>query len=175
MINLLPPEEKERLLLERRKTMVIIIWVAFLFFLFSFFLILILVNVYLQTQIISQKSILEEIERESQKAEIQNLLEKVNSANKNLEKLESFYKQKIYFIGILEKVSNTLPSGLNLVSFSISPPKISLSGFALSRENLFEFKNNIEKESSFKDAYFPPANWVKPNNIDFVVTFDISL
>ena len=181
MINLLPPEEKQFLLLERKKRIVIIIWLLVLFFILYLVLILLPIKIYLQTQIISQRVLLEEIKKGSQQSEVRNLQEKITSINQTLTKLKTFYQEKIYFSAILEKVSKTLPRELYLTNLSIafsagknSPINISLSGLSSTRESLFEFKKNLEKEVDFKDIYFPPANWVKPVNIDFLVNFKMN-
>jgi len=60
-----------------------------------------------------------------------------------------------------------------LTNLSIIFPSVSLSGFAPTTETLFEFKENLEKEASFKEVCFPPTNWVNLTDIDFSVTFII--
>ena len=178
MINLLPPEEKEKLLLEQKKRIAIILWFLVLFFLVCLILILFAAEIYLKTQLDTQKTLLDEVQKEYNRPAIQNLQEKIKAANSSLTKLNSFYQKKIYFTEILERISKTLPQGIYLTNFStvFSPEvlKISLSGFSPNREMLFEFKKNLEKEEDFKKVLFPPANWVKPTNIEFFVTFEIT-
>lgn len=180
MINLLPPEEKEELLSEKKKRIVMIFWVLVLFFLFCFILILFSVRIYFQSQAESQKALLLEAEKEFGQSEFQELREKINSINLSLTKLDSFYQQETYFSEVLEKVSKTLPQYAFFTNISVVPSaeeefdiKVSLSGFVPTRGALFEFKKNLEKESNFQEIYFPPANWVKPTDIDFFITFKI--
>lgn len=179
MINLLPSEEKDKLLLEQKKRIAIILWFLVLFFIICLILILFAAEIYLKSQLESQKTILIEVQKEYGQPEIQNLKEEIKEANSILIKLNSFYQKKIYFAEILERVSQTLPQGTYLTNFSAifskEVLKISLSGFALARENLFEFKKNLEKEEDFKEVFLPPANWVKPANIDFFVTFELNI
>lgn len=182
MINLLPSEEKEKLYLEIIKREVIILWLLVLFFLFCLLLILFSVKIYSQSQIQSQKVLLLAVKKELEQSEIAELEAKVNSANLIFTKLNSFYQKKIHFSEILEKISEILPQGVSLTNLSSQLSstgeenviKVSLSGFSLTRENLFEFKQNLEKEPGFKEISFPPANWVKPLNIDFSASFTIS-
>lgn len=179
MINLLSPEEKEKLLLEQKKRIAIILWFLILFFLVCLTLILFAAEIYLKTQLDTQKNLLAEVQKEYNRPEIQNLQEEIRAANSSLTKLNSFYQKKIYFAEILERISKTLPQGTYLTNFStvFSPEtlKVSLSGFAPFRETLFEFKKNLEKEEDFKKVFFPPANWVKPANIEFFVTLEITI
>lgn len=183
MINLLPPEEKRELLSEKKKRIIVILWILVLLSLFSLILILVSARIFLETQVLSQKGLLLEVERGSNQPEMRDFQEKISLINQNLTKLKNFYKEKIYFPDILERVSKTLPQQLYLTNFSAALSlsgeepivKVSLSGFAPSREILFEFKQALEKESGFKNVYFSPANWVKPTDIDFLVTFNLDI
>lgn len=181
MINLLPPEEKRELSAEKKRRIVIILWILVLFFLFSLFLTLLLAKIYLQTQVLSQKSILLGVEKESPQPEIEDFRGRITLINQNLTDLKTFYERKVYFPKVLERISQILPQGIYLTNFSAllsaaeEKPivKVSLTGFSPSREILFEFKQNLEREKDFQNVYFPPINWVKPANIDFLITFEI--
>jgi len=183
MINLLPSKEKEKLLLERKKRIVVILWFLVLFFLFCLILISFLIKIYLQVQVESQKTLLLELEKEFGQSEIRELRKQISSINSTLTKLDSFYQKKIYFSEILEKVSQVLPQEVRPTNLSTvfsldeegekGSVKISLSGFAPTRESLLEFKKNLDQQSDFRDVYFSPENWVKSIDIDFFVTFVI--
>jgi len=173
MINLLPQIEKQKLLLERNKKIAIILWVLVLFFLICSILILLSIKTYIQSQVKSQQYLLVETKEERNQSEIENLQEEINSINSSLTKLNSFYQDRIYLSDILEKISKTLPKELYLTNLSVVLPSVSLFGFAPTTETLFEFKENLEKESVFKEISFPPANWVDLTDIDFSVTFII--
>jgi len=168
-------------LLEKKKRMAAILWFLVLFFLSCLILVLFSIKAYLQIQLEAQKALLLEIEKKFAESEAWDLREKINSINLTLTKLESFYQQKIYLTEILEKVSNILPRRIYLTNLSAVFSnteefgfKISLSGFAPTRESLFEFKKDLEKETDFKEIYFPPTNWVDPVDINFFVTFQTS-
>ena len=173
MINLLSTIEKEKLLLEKNKRIVIILWFLLLFFLICLILILFSIKIYIQAQVKSQQYLLTEVKKEKNQSEIENLKEEINSINSSLTKLNSFYQNGIYLSDILEKVSKTLPEELYLTNLSLIFPSVSLSGFAPTTETLFEFKENLEQEPGFKEVSFPPANWVDLTDIDFFVTFII--
>lgn len=173
MINLLPLIEKEKLLLEKNRRIIIILWLLLLFFLTCSVLILFSIRTYIQAQVKSQEYLLAETKKEQNQSEIENLKKEINSINSSLTKLNSFYQNGIYLSDILEKISKTLPKELYLTNLSLVFPSVSLSGFAPTTETLFEFKENLEKESGFKEVSFPPANWVDLTDIDFSVTFII--
>jgi len=181
MINLLPPLEKDKTLLESKRRLIIIFWTLVLFSIFCFILVLLSIKFYIQGQVDSQRIVFNTAEIEFEKSGAQSLHKEINSVNLKLDKLNDFYQNKVYITEILEKISTTLPQGLHLndlssSAFSIdgeSGFKVSLSGFASNREVLFDFKKNLEKDKSFKQVYFPPINWVKPVDIDFVVTFKV--
>jgi Tfp pilus assembly protein PilN len=180
MINLLPPEEKTIILLEKKKKIAIIFWFLILFFICCLFLILLSVKIYLQSEVESQRVILQQTEMQFDRSETKNFQGVINSANSDLKNLETFYRQKVYFARVLEEISRTLPQQLYLANLSVSLcagenscVKITLSGFSPTRENLFEFKTNLEKENNFKEIYFPSSNWVKPEGVDFSASFKI--
>ncbi|MBM3250644.1 MAG: hypothetical protein FJZ07_00150 [Candidatus Nealsonbacteria bacterium] len=183
MINLLPPEQKEELLLEQKKRIIVILGILVLFFLFCLFLFSFLVKIYLQIQVISQKGFLKEAEKGSFQLEIQDLRRKIDLINQDITRLEQFYKNRIYFSEILDKISQTIPRGVYLTNFSAAVSffegesliKISLSGFAPTREILLEFNKKLEEQINFKNISFPAANWVKPRDINFFVNFEYNL
>jgi len=81
-------------------------------------------------------------------------------------------------------VSQKLPSNTYLTNFRLSTVmlkekenelSISLSGFSPDRDVLMEFQKNLESEDMFQEVDFPPSNWVKPNDIDFLVSFKVQL
>ncbi|MDP2672975.1 MAG: PilN domain-containing protein, partial [Nanoarchaeota archaeon] len=103
-----------------------------------------------------------------------------NSINENLLKSNDFYKNQPNRTNLLTGVAKALPENTYLTMFSLSPKtkegdrlQVSLSGYAIDRETLFEFKKNLEAEPNFKEVYFPPASWVTPT--DFSATFEIKL
>ena len=178
MINLLPPSEKEKLFLEKKKRMVIILWFLALFFVVCLIFILFSVKIYLQDQLKIQKTLLSQSQKEAGMIEIKDFKERVNLINEKLAALNSFYRKKLYFSEVLENVSFTLPQGLYLTNLFFEKSKQSevavfLSGFSPTRELLFDFKQKLEEEPDFKEVSFPPANWVKSKNINFIVSFKI--
>lgn len=174
MINLLPPKEKK--FLEQQKTLrsFFILSALFLLSLICLSFILLSIKVYISEQVEFQKLILQEqqTEKEFGTSKIQQLEKNIKSINKEITTLNSFYQNQTHLIPILSKISQSLPLGSNLSTFSFigDSSKISLSGFCPSRELLFEFKKNLQSNEDFSEITFPLANWVKPSDINFTAT-----
>ena len=175
MINLLPPSYKEEITKEENQRLVLILGTLFLIFLISLILILFSVKIYIQGQVELLESLVSLEEKKIQTAGTQDLREKITLTNQEISKLESFYKNQINLTEILEKIFQTMPAKIYLTGFSWQKKtyQVALSGFSPSREILFDFKNNLEGKKEFSEIYFPSANWIKPTDIDFQVSFKI--
>ena len=177
MINLLPPEQKEELLLREQKNLILILGILFLSFLISLSLILLSIKISLSGDLEIQKMTLKDKEKEI--SFNQELEEKIKNSNWVLSNLDSFYQSQFNLTQILEKISGLLPSGTYLTNLNLNPLQtekgiqVSLSGFCPNREILLSFKENLEREGSFSEIYFPPENWLKPKDINFIVTFKL--
>ena len=182
MINLLPPEEKKKLLLERKRKIITIFWLLILFFIFCLILFLFSAKIYLRNELKSEKAVLETANKETEQSEIQNVRQRIKSANLNFKKLNSFYREKIYFSDILEEISKIVPQDIFLTEISINSSvtekkklitEIFLSGFSPTREILFNFKEKLQNDNYFKEIYFSPSNWVKSADINFFINFKL--
>lgn len=161
--------------MEEKWKLALILGIIFLIFLTSLILILFSVRTYIWGQVESLKILVNMEEKTLQTPENQNLREKILLANQNLLKLNSFYQTKSEPSKILEKISGTLPSGiyLNTIFWQKSTSQVGLSGKALSREILLDFKKNLESREEFTDVYFPASVWLESVDIDFQATFKV--
>ena len=176
MINLLPPQQKEELLTEEKFKLTLILGISVLIFLISLILILFSIKIYIAGQSNYPMAIFSQEEKKFKESETKVFQEKLEFFNRELSKLNSFYQGQINLIEIFTKVSNTLPLGIYLTSFSFSADtsQISLAGFSPTRETLLEFKKNLEGEKSFSQVYFPPNVWIESTDINFSITFKVS-
>lgn len=178
MINLLPPEQKEEILTEKKFKLLLILEIVFVAFLLSFSLILFLVNISILNDLRAQEAVLQEKEKSvSLNKEFE---EKLVLANADLSFLNAFYQERVEFTQILEKIPGLLPPGVYLTGLNFVPLpkekntlKISLAGFCPDRETLLLLKGNLEKEAAFSmdKSSFPTEVWLKPNDIDFAISF----
>ena len=87
--------------------------------------------------------------------------------------IHSFNQEKFLVSDILAELSKAISTGISLtnLSFQKQGKEISLSGTAMTREDLLALKQNLEENESFQEIYFPASNWVNPININFLVKF----
>jgi len=179
MINLLPPSEKAILVQEKINRLIIILGVLVLLFLLCLSLILLSLKIYISGQVKAQEILVEQ-KKQSLTSDILNFEKKVRVINQNFQKLDSFYKTQPNLILLFQDISKTLPPGLYLNNFSLSPSsdknykfQVSISGYAPNREILLTFKQNLELQKNLKEIRFPSSNWLKPTDINFSATFKI--
>lgn len=176
MINLLPPEYKENLLFEEAKRLVIILGSLVFISLVSLALILFSIKIYLSSQVKIQKDFLDLQTQKKENPEIGQLENEVRAANKKISQLDNFYKKQGSFSEVMGKINKAIPAGLYLNNFAYSKTdsKIILAGYSPARETLVQFRKNLEEIFQQK-VDIPPANWIKPVNVDFSgINFKIS-
>lgn len=174
MINLLPPKYKEDLRSEENLNLVFILEIFFLAFFLSLALVLFSIKIHIAGVIETQKIFFESKNKEFSQVKL--VESEINSINKELSNLDSFYKEQFDLTDFLERISALLPPGLYLNSFSYQKEghQINLSGFSSTVETLLDFKNNLEKQSDFKEVNFPTAVWLESVNIDFNTSLKIN-
>lgn len=182
MINLLPPLEKEKFILERKQRIAYRILTLLLFFVFCVSIVALGFNYYLLAKIKQEQSTLNSIKEELARSPAQEMTKKAKSAHKHLKDIIGFYKEKVYYSEILEEISKVVPSEIFLTNLSIFSQKrkkegevikVSLSGFAPTRKSLFYFRKKLKEVDFFRNVSFPPSNWVKPTDIDFSINFEV--
>ena len=173
MINLLPIKEKNEFLEIEKQKIIIILGSLVLLFLISLMLVLFSVRLYVKSQINVQRTLVSSAEKQSQDSAIEDIQQKIQLVNQTFTQIDSFYKDNFYVTEILKKITDLLPLGVYLRSFSFSSSKIFLTGFAPDRETVFQIKQNLESQPEFTEVSFPPLNWVKAKDIDFTASFEI--
>lgn len=182
MINLLSPKEKLVLIQEENQKLILILGIILFFALLCFTLTLLSIKIYISGELETEKIFLEQKKLDS--SSIQEIEQEIKYQNLFFSDLQTFYEKDFMKSEILERVSKKLPSSTYLTNFNLSTVisknktkelLISLFGFSPSRDILLEFKKNLENEDMFQDVYFSPSNWVKPNDIEFLVNFKVQL
>jgi len=179
MINLLPLEEKQKLLFKKKERMTIILGIVVLVFLICLTLILLSIKFYILAQTDYQRSALQQTKREYQTPDFANLNSIIKKYNITLAQLDDFYKKEVYFSQTLKIITDVPePKGLYLSNFFLSRDKnglvkVGVSGVSDTRDNLLIFQKNIEGDSKIKNSYFSPESWISPKNVNFSLTFEI--
>lgn len=179
MINLLPPEEKVKLLLEKRKKLIVILGLTAMIPLACLILILCSIRFYILGEVNYQKTVLEQAKKEYQTPDFLAFKEIIQKNDKALVSLEGFYKKESSLTQVLKNVSGfARPQNLYLTNMFLSRNKdrkikVMISGFSKSREDLLLFQKNINENQEIKNINFSPESWVSPQNVKFNVTFEI--
>lgn len=179
MINLLPIEEKEKLILKKKEKLTMIFGIVVLVSLICLVLILLSIKFYILAETDSQKNILLQIQQKNQIPNFANLNSTVKRYNGVLAQLISFYEKEIYFNRALKTIADIpSPDGLYLTNFSLirdktGKVKASVSGNSATRENLLVYKKNIEDNKEIENPYFSPGSWISQKNVNFLLTFEI--
>lgn len=169
MINLLPPLQKEELFREQRYKLLLIWGLSIIIFLITLSLLLFSISTFISGKAQEEKIAIP--------PELQDSEKEITQINKSLRNLNSFYNKQPDFGELLERIYKMLPPDVYLTSLSLNFSEkeesfsVSLQGFSPTRELLSQLKRNLESEPGFKDIDFPPLNWVKPDKIDFNLSF----
>lgn len=178
MINLLPLQQKEELKQEQNWKIVLILGILFVFFFISIFLILSSVKYFISGELQAQKIVFEQEKKELEVPSLQGLQNDLIDFNEALVRLDNFYGNQIYLVEIMERIAKALPGESYLTNLSLLQKEneldCNLSGFSATRNDLLQFKANLEENKSFKNIYFPQANWVEPVDINFTANFKIN-
>jgi hypothetical protein len=175
MINLLPQSEKNILkIIEKEKIILILEIILFCFFL-CLILILFSIKIQVAGKVEAEKIILNQEKKEFENLGNKNASEDIILINKKISELKSFYEKQFSMMGVLERVSKTLPDEvyLNNFSYTNNDSRVTLSGFSKNQEGLLEFKKNLEQDKNFQDIFFPLSSWIKKENIDFSLNFKL--
>lgn len=174
-MNLLPPQEKDFLKKEEKLKVMLVLEIVFSFFLIFLFMCLLATKIILGAEL-EGANIALSAERENfiktQPTEFQN---KVVLLSQDIDKLDNFYKNQINVSEASQVIAEILPEGVYLTNFTWqkSNKKIEITGFAPQRDNLFELQRNLREKGIFENIDFPQSNWIKPNNIEFLATFNL--
>ena len=185
MINLLPQKAKQELQQERRFRLLLILLFMFTVALVCFALMLGVIKAYVAGSLFVQESKIAFLQERFSKDNP--VLAEIQAFNTTTAQISRFIKSSRSISSILESLGEILPNGMYITAFDYDPPKIqvqggetqqvqariSVVGFAKTREALFAFRESIERHPLFSELSFPALNWVLPQDIRF--SFQINI
>lgn len=181
MINLLPPKDKEILLLERNKKVVSILGVSVIITLVCLWLILFSLKLHILGEVERQKTNSNTIEMMYQTQDIKNLRSTIINYNTLLTGVDRFYREQKDLHEVIKDILGIdVPPGVFLTTLTIDRVQevgdsfVTMYGMSATRENLILFKSNIDKSPLIKNIIFPASNWIKAKDINFSVKFEIA-
>tara|TARA_B100001971_G_C18212754_1_gene551799 strand:+ start:289 stop:855 length:567 start_codon:yes stop_codon:yes gene_type:complete len=188
MINLLPQQQKKTLRQELRLRLVLILSISIVSFFLSLIFLLGANWIYLGGLVYSYRSEVMSSQEKVLGADEETSKE-VKAVNRTLTEVSSLYGRQIEVSVILKEIELALPQTMYLTSFQYTPPSIekqgeeiihiagnvSVSGFAVTRDDLFLFRESLQEKDLFYNLSFPPSNWVRPSDINFTFNSDLNL
>jgi Tfp pilus assembly protein PilN len=183
MINLLSPQQKEKLAEQKTLRLLVILGTSVLVFFASFLLIAVSLLIHLKGEIQAQETSMRSVELRVEQGTLQSLKDR----NTAFREVAAFYKNTTTPSSLIEYIAQELPQDLFLTSLSYTPgtstktkgitketrSHIILTGFASTRDSLFLFRENLHSTKVFENIVFPPSNWVNPRDIGFSVEMDV--
>jgi Tfp pilus assembly protein PilN len=176
MINLLPQNQREEFLQEKRAKIIFVLGFLLLFFVFFLAVLFFSIKIYLTGENQNQKFLLEQTNVLITDPKYKELETEIIKNNKLISQLNEFYKNQTNIVNVLENISNLLPEGVNLTSFSYQKEsnQVSLQGKAQTRDSLLIFKKALESQPEIKNLNSPISNLIKSANIDYYFSFNLS-
>ena len=180
MINILPPEEKEKLLFEEKTKLIIILGTTILIPLICLILLLLSIRLHVLGEENFQAINLEQAKKKYQTPDFLTFKDIIQKNNTIVVQLASFYKKEVYFTKALKIISSiSRPQKLYLTNISLTRTEnqkisVTASGFSESREDLLAFQKSIEENKEIQKIYFSPESWINSKNVTFHLTFEIS-
>lgn len=172
MLNLLPPKQKRELRLDLLNQAIAVFGIAAILVVLILTLVLAIALFYLNTNLAQLEKELISWQAKSEIKELENLEEKVKEVNQNLAFLEEYQEERVEFSLMLEILAQKVPSGIRFNSMSLEKSgKATIRGYALTRDILLAFKNNLERVPYVSDFDFPLSNLTKSEDIDFYLNF----
>lgn len=189
MINLLPEKEKREWQVEEIGRKLSLAFLFILIFLLVLIFIVLALKIYILSQAKYSQDILENKEETLRSSQFLKFKQTLTETNQNLSKIKNFYHREIVLTSILEKLSILTPPTIYFTNLSFKKifqevedektgkkeveilAEIHLTGHAKTREDLFFFKKDLEREDKFEDVFFSPSSWVIPSDIDFSLSF----
>jgi len=180
MINLLPKNEKENLLFDRDKKMIMVLGYIIIIALMCLSLFLFSIKFYILGDVASQNVLLGITEKSYQNPDFLTFKDMIQKYNSDLVKINTFYSKEVYFSDLLKNIlAIQRPNGVYFTDISMvkdqvsNTVKITIAGTSDTRDNLSIFRENLENNQKIENVYFPPENWIKPINLNFYLSFTI--
>lgn len=176
MINLLPQQEKNELLLKRIKNLALVLGAIIIIFLICSILVLLSLKFYILAEVDYQKFLLASTVEKYKTPDMENFKGIIEKYNKSFPLVVSYYKNEKFFSNILAVISEIpKPGGLYFTSISIDAKNsVSISGTSNTRENLISFQKNLESHPSIKNVSFAASSWINPVNNNFSLTLQFN-
>lgn len=173
-LDLLPQEKKKEL--KRKKIFRRILHEEIFFLMPLFVFIIILCNIYyllnLQYGSVMTAGSLDAAQGKYQ--ELSGYEEKFSNVNKSLDVLTKIQTSQLHWKNVLQSLSMVTPNGISINDLSTKNYQMFLVGKAKSRDDLLNFKSNLDTSDCFQSVNVPLSDLVVKNDVDFQIDFVIN-
>lgn len=175
-LNLLPPQEKEFLRLEKMSRSAIFFGRLFLFLVCIFAALLAATWLYLSVQVQAMDGLVNAEEGGSSSLAARELEVKIVDANQKMKLLSDLQDSQVPAVDILKNLAMAASPGIRFDSlqFDIKNKKVVLTGHVSTREQLIAFQGKLEGCPLFSEIKSPVSNFIKSEDIDFNFSFLIN-
>jgi len=176
-INLLPSSIKREYQLEIRRRLIMFYSAGFLVIIGIFIGLLFSINLYFSIQNESLDEQIAILETSPKSREIQNLEFILRDSSALSKKVRAIKDTLVPLHSLFLDLQSTMPAGikLNNISLDRETKKASLAGFATTRDDIINYRENLSKLSWVKAVESPLSNLIKERNIDFNFNLDLNL
>jgi len=176
-INLLPSSIKREYQLEIRRRLIMFYSIGFLVIISIFIGLLFSFNLYFGIQNESLDEQIAILETSPKSREIQNLEFILRDFSTLSKKVKAIEDTLVPLHPLFRDLQSAMPAGvkLNDISLDREAKKASITGFAVTRDNVIAYKENLKKLSWVKGVESPLSNLIKEQNIDFNFNLDLNL
>ena len=140
----------------------------------SFALMLLLVKFFYSTEVETLKAEVAEREREIAIFNIAAEEKKIADVGRSVSMIGDFYNGQTRVTKLMADIAELTPAGIDMESFSYQSDSVGIKGFAVDRDALLLFKNNLESRPDFENVTFPQDSWLKAKDIEFSATIGLS-
>ncbi|MDD2753241.1 MAG: PilN domain-containing protein [Candidatus Portnoybacteria bacterium] len=173
-LNLLPPQEKELLNLEKTRRWVSFYGAGFLIVVLGFAILLGFVWFFILIQLKSYALTAQNIKASFQGQGVDKEKQLVGELNQYLEKVGQIQKNHKYFSPVLIEIANITPAGVRIEGLSIDEKgRVEITGFAPMRTQVLMLQEALVKSKLFAGIENPLANLTKQTNINFNFKFGL--
>lgn len=173
-INLLPPKFKREKRIQKTAKII------FVFLTVICFVILILTGGLFAADYFTQKDIQKSKSKIAEQKRIfkryEEIENNVNDFNSKLTKIQSIESQKISWSSILLNLSSSTPTNVQIKTFSAADnnKRITITGYAETRNDIAVFKEKLEKSEYFKNVTFSSSVHNEENkNFSFNISCEL--
>lgn len=110
---------------------------------------------------------------QDQYMEIKKYDQEVQDINSQIGEIEKIQKGQINWFKFFEKINGQFSNRIEIKKIGTINYAILLSGTANNRDDLIQFKENLEKENCFSEINLPLSNLVEKQNVEFQIYFKI--